>query len=300
MNSLSKLVVVLGPTATGKSDLAVLLAKKFGGEVISADSRQVYKGLDIGAGKITKREMRGVTHHMLDVASPKRQFSVAQFKQKGEKVIRDMVRRGKLPIICGGAGFYIQALTDGIILPEVKPDQKLRKILGRKTVRELFALLKKLDPVRAQSIEKSNPRRLIRAIEIARSLGKSPPLGVRRPTEYDVLFVGLDMPDEKLKERIAVRAHKRMHAGMVAEAKRLHLQGLSYRRMEELGLEYRYLAQYLKGELTKEDLEREIKKGNWRYAKRQRMWFKRDERIKWFTPNQNKKIGQEVARFLGS
>src|SRR3989344_2626769 len=133
-----KILVIIGPTATGKSELAVKLAKKYNGEVISADSRQVYKGLDIGTGKITKKEMRGIRHHMLDIVSPKKVFNVADWKKETEKIISDIVLQGKLPVICGGTGFYIQSIVDGLVLPEVPPNKILRKKLERKGSRELL------------------------------------------------------------------------------------------------------------------------------------------------------------------
>ena len=139
-----KLLVILGPTASGKSDLAILLAKKFDGEVVSADSRQVYKGLDIGTGKITKREMRGIPHHLLDVAHPRNIFTVTKWQRLAEKAIADIVRRGKLPIVVGGTGFYIQAIVDDINVPEVKPNKALRAQLEQKTAALLFTMLKNL------------------------------------------------------------------------------------------------------------------------------------------------------------
>ncbi len=168
----NKLIVILGPTASGKSELAVKLAKKFNGEIISADSRQVYKGLNIGTGKITKKEMKGIGHHLLDVASPKRKFTVAQFQKLAFKKIREIQRRGKTPFLVGGTGFYIQSVVDNISIPEVTPNWKLRKALEKKNTEELFSMLKKLDPARAKTIDSKNPRRLTRAIEIASAEGR--------------------------------------------------------------------------------------------------------------------------------
>lgn len=293
-----KLVVVLGPTATGKSDLAVTLAKKFGGEVISADSRQVYQGLNIGTGKITKKEMRGVPHHLLNVANPKRQFTVAEYKEFGDKILEDVWRRNKLPIVCGGTGFYIQALIDGIVLPEVPPNKRLRKQLEKKSAGELFLILKKLDVRRAREIDAKNPRRLIRAIEIAKHLGNVPYLGVRLPSGRKVLKIGIDIPDEELKKRIRMRLLARIKKGMVAEAKRLHQQGLSWKRMEELGLEYRYLARHLQRKITKEQMIERLGSEIWHYAKRQRTWFKRDKRITWFLPQEKQNIMTITKNFL--
>ncbi len=293
-----KIIVILGPTATGKSDLAVFLAKKFEGEVISADSRQVYEGLDIGTGKITKREMRGVPHYLLDVANPKRIFTVSQYKKLGEKSLQNIWRRGKLPIICGGTGFYIQALVDGIILPEVPPNKKIRKQLEKKSVPELFVILKKLDPRRAKEIDHKNPRRLIRAIEIAKYLGKVPRLKTQPAKNTAILQIGIDIPDKILKEWIEKRLKTRVQKGMIGEAVRLHRQGLSWKRMEELGLEYRFLARYLEKKINKKQMVDELAQAIWRYAKRQRTWFKRDKRIRWFLPKQKENIKRLVGKFL--
>ncbi|MBI3632711.1 MAG: tRNA (adenosine(37)-N6)-dimethylallyltransferase MiaA, partial [Candidatus Vogelbacteria bacterium] len=171
-----KILVVLGPTATGKSDLAVKLAEKFNGEVISADSRQVYKGMDIGSGKITRREMKQIPHHMLDIISPKKVFTVSDFKKLTEEKIKDILRRDKLPIICGGTGFYIQSIINDLNIPEVTANIPLRKKLEKWSIDRLNAELKKLDSNRASGIDNKNPVRLIRAIEIATAIGKIPKL----------------------------------------------------------------------------------------------------------------------------
>ena len=304
-----RILVIVGPTATGKSDLAVFLAKKLGGEIVSADSRQVYKGLDIGTGKVPRDPTRstlhagrfmyrGIPHHLLDIVNPKRVFTVSQYKKLGEKALQDIWWRGKLPIICGGTGFYIQALVDGIILPEVPPNKKLRKQLEKKSVTELFAILKKLDPRRAKEIDRKNHRRLIRAVEIAKYLGKVPRLKVQAPKNTDILQIGIDMPDKILKERIEKRLKVRIKKGMIQEAVHLHHQGVSWRRMEELGLEYRYLARYLEKKITKKQMTDELAQAIWKYAKRQRTWFKRDKRIKWFKPEQKKRIEKLAGKFL--
>lgn len=275
------LIVILGPTASGKSALAVEVARRVRGEVVSADSRQVYRGLNIGSGKITKREMKGVPHHLLDVVNPKRQFSVAQYKKRADKVIEDIVKRGKVPILCGGTGFYIDAVAENIILPEVLPNQALRKKLAGKSASELYIMLKKLDPARAKTIEKENPRRLIRAIEIAKALDKVPK--VKSSTKkYKVIYFGLN-PDEKtLRKNIHARLISRMKKGMIAEVKKLHEAGLSWKRLEELGLEYKYLALYLQNKITKEEMLLEIEAKSWQFAKRQIRWFKRNKKIRWF------------------
>ncbi|MFH1308388.1 MAG: tRNA (adenosine(37)-N6)-dimethylallyltransferase MiaA, partial [Patescibacteria group bacterium] len=147
-----KLITILGPTASGKSDLAVKLAKEFNGEIISADSRQLYKEMNIGTGKITKKEMKGIKHYLLDISTPKKQITITEFKEKAEKAIKEIYKKNKIPILCGGTGFYIQAITENIIIPRVKPDKNLRKELEKKTIKQLFEQLKKLDPKRSKSI----------------------------------------------------------------------------------------------------------------------------------------------------
>ena len=292
-----KIVAVLGKTATGKSDLAVLLAQKWGGEVISADSRQIYRGLDLGSGKITKKEMRGIPHHLLDVTSPKKQFSVSEYKNLADKAIGEIISRGKLPIICGGTGLYIDAVLKNIVVPEVPPNKKLRKVLEKKTISQLFTILKKLDSRRAKEIDANNPRRLIRAIEIATALGSIPYLEVQPPS-WDALKIGIDLPDEVLKKKVHARLLVRIKKGMVAEVKNLHKNGLSWKRLESLGLEYKYLALYLQNKITKNEMLLGIEKNTWQYAKRQATWFKRDREIKWFRPSEKVKISKEAGEFL--
>lgn len=296
-----KIIVVLGPTASGKSDLAVELAKKFNGEIISADSRQIYKGLDIGSGKITKKEMKNIPHYLLDVVSPKSVFTVSQFKNKSDKVIQDILKRGKTPIVAGGTGFYIQSIVDNIVLPEVKPNLKLRKELEKKSVDELANILKKLDKDRAREIDLKNPRRLIRAIEIATELGKVPELKIPRNRvsgDLGVLQIGIKTDDDILKNRIASRFEKRVRAGIVKEAEDLHKNGLSWKRMNEVGLAHKYIALYLQGKITKSEMIENSIREEWQYAKRQKTWFKRDKRIEWFGLEGKNKIFESVKNFL--
>lgn len=277
------ILVILGPTASGKSDLAVTLAKKLNGEVVSADSRQVYKGLDIGTGKITKKEMKGVPHYLLDVANPKDTFTVDLFQKHAYQVIDNIIARGKLPIVCGGTGFYIQSIVDGIILPQVAPNKALRLKLAPLPTEKLFALLTKMDPKRAKTMkeknEQNNKVRIIRAIEIAKALGASPK--IKTEPRYDSIQIGIKWSDELLKARINKRLDMRIADGMIKEAETLHEKGLSWKRMEQLGLEYRYLAYYLQNKISKEEMARQLKSLIWQYAKRQMVWFKRDQRIAW-------------------
>lgn len=307
-----KIIVVLGPTATGKSDLAVSVAKNIkkignkilnkkdgiGAEIISADSRQVYIGMDLGTGKITKKEMLGVHHHMLDICSPKKQFTVDHYQKMAEEKIKKILENNRIPIICGGTGFYIDALVSGMKFPNVPINKKLRVDLHKKSTEELFKILCKLDKNRADSIDKNNPVRLIRAIEIATALGKVPKMDsekmnyIAENSKYDVLYIGLDWPDEILKEKIHTRITKRFKAGMLNEAKKLKADGLSYKKMRMFGLEYRWLADLLENKVNREEFISGLNTDTWHYVKKQRIWFKRNKNINWITPD---KDGQKIA-----
>ncbi len=280
-----KLIVILGQTASGKSEMAIKLAKKFNGEVVSADSRQVYKGMDIGTGKVTKKEMKGIPHYLLDVASPKKRFTVVQYRKLALKAINKIFRKGKIPILCGGTAFYIQAVVDGIVIPEVKPDWKLRKELEKKTAKELFAKLKKLDPKRAKTIEKENKRRLIRALEIVIKTKKPVPVFKKRPLPYPVLMMGIKKEKEELKKLIKKRFLIWLKQGFLRKVLKLKNPpaggGLSWHRIEEFGIHYRVAAQYLQGKINKQEFIKKSLTELQNYAKRQMTWFKRDERIIW-------------------
>jgi MiaB/RimO family radical SAM methylthiotransferase len=268
-----KIIVILGPTSSGKSDMAVKLAKKFNGQIISADSRQVYKGMDIGTGKISKKEMKGIPHHLLDVISPKTKFNVIQYRKLALSAIDKIFKEGKLPIICGGTGFYIQAVIDGIIIPEIKPDWNLRKKLEKQTNQELFKKLKKIDPKRAETIDKNNKRRLIRALEIVIKTKKPIPLLQKQPLAYPTLILGIKKQKQELKELIKKRLLKRLKQGMVKEVKKLRKSGISWKKLEEFGMEYRFVAQHLQNKITYERMVNAIQKENEHYAKRQMTWF---------------------------
>jgi tRNA dimethylallyltransferase len=296
---LPKVIVILGQTSTGKSDFAVEVAKTIHGEIISADSRQVYKGMDLGTGKISKKEMQKIPHHLLDIASPKKTFSVTLFKRKADRKIKEIIQKKNIPILCGGTGFYIDAVVDGIILPEVPANQKLRLSLSKKSAQELFTILTKLDSARAQTIDAHNPVRLIRAIEIAKAQGSSPKI-IKEP-QYDVLKIGLTIPDTILKEKIKTRLLARIKKGMLQEIKNLHTQGVSWKRMHTLGLEYRYGALYLQNKITREEMIEKLEVEIWHYAKRQKTWFKRDNHIVWIDPreiHEKAKALKKVKEFL--
>src|SRR3989338_603844 len=290
MKMKEKVLVIVGPTASGKTKLAVGLARRFNGEIVSADSRQVYRGMDIGTGKDLK-EYGTIKYYCIDIASPKRQFTVAQFKRCAEAAIQDIVKRGRLPIVVGGSGLYISALVDGLQLQTGKPDAEIRKRLGKKTLVQLLALLKRVDLTTYKVIDKKNRRRVERALEIYYQTGKRKSQIARRTVSpYDFLQIGVVVPKEKLKKNIAKRLQQRLEqAGMIDEVRRLRRQGVNFKRLEDFGLEYRYIARYLQKKITYEEMVEQLQKAIWQFSKRQMTWFKRDPRIIWVT------IGREAV-----
>ncbi len=281
------LISVVGPTASGKSELAVQIAKRFGGEIISADSRQIYKGMDIGSGKVEGKwknkvfTYKGIPHYLIDEASPKVQYSVARFQKQAHKIIENIYKRGNLPIICGGTGLWADSIVYGTTLPEVKPNAQLRKQLSKLTTARMFSKLQKLDPVRAKTIDKHNPRRLIRALEIVMSTGK--PVPQTQQTEiYQTIWAGLNPGKEALDKKIAKRLDARVKSGLAKEVANLKKSGVSWKRLESFGLEYKFMALELQKKLTKQAAKELLLTAIKQYAKRQMTWWKRNKNINWF------------------
>lgn len=297
-----KILVIVGPTASGKSALGVSLAKRLKGEIISADSRQVYKGLDIGTGKITKKEMRGIPHHLLDIVSPKKTVTAQEFTEKARSAINAISKKARLPLVVGGTGFYIDSLLGRITLPDVPPNKKLRESLHKKNATALYTQLKKLDAKRAKAMssqsERNNKVRLVRAIEIAKATTSTIKISRRRLDIFDVLWIGISPEQKLLEKKIEKRLSARIKQGMIQEAKRLRKNHLSLKRMESLGLEYRSLARFLKGVISKEELEAELFRDIRRYAKKQRAYWKRNTDIMWFKPTDTAKIRRKVTEWL--
>jgi len=288
-------LVIVGPNGSGKSKLAVQLALAFQGEIISADSRQVFKGCTIATGKIPRAARKGIPHHCLDVADPTRQYSVARFIKDSSHAMQDIAARKRTPIVCGGTGFWIDALVRGLVFPQVHPDASLRRKLSRLSAAKLFQKLRRKDPFRAKTIDRHNPRRLIRALEIVEKLGRPVPQ-VIATNPYRALWLGIGVPKERLQRLIHRRVAERLSQGMISEARRLHKRGVSYRRMRELGLEYRVLADYLTGKLDKKMLARRIEYEDMQYAKRQMTWLKRNPDTHWVrSPAEAKRL---VKQFL--
>lgn len=278
-SKLPKIIVIVGATASGKSALAIQLAKKFNGEIVSADSRQVYRGMDIGTGKVSKAEQKQVKHWLIDIISPKTNFSAAQFKKRADKIIENILKREKLTMIVGGTGFWIKAVVDNVEFPKVKPDWKLRRKLEKKSAAALFKMLQNLDHHRAAEIDQFNKVRLIRAVEIAGSLGKVPKIKIN--PRYEALQLGISWPKEILNKRIKERFDKRLEQGMIKEVKNLRKNRISWKRLESFGLEYRWIAKYLQKKITFEEMKEKLFQEIKNYAKRQMTWFNKDKRIHW-------------------
>ncbi len=297
--SRNKTLVLCGQTGTGKSGLAIELAQHFNGEVISADSRQVYSGLDINSGKIGAHEMNGIPHHMLDVVDLHHDFSVVEYVEQAQKVIANIHSRGKLAIVCGGTGQYINALTMPTSFPAVPANPILRAELEQIIPSELFDILKERDPVRAENIDPNNKVRLVRALEIIETLGSVPPLTTTDSTNNEFLMIGLAMPKDELVERIRIRIDNSLN-NMIREVEQLHNElHIPWPRLHRLGLWPDLVAQHVQGNLSRDELIEKMNTETWQYAKRQKTWFQRDTRIQWFHPvSDMEKILDAVADFL--
>lgn len=274
MNEIRKIIVVAGPTASGKSDFAVNLALQNNGEIISADSRQIYRGLDIGTGKITTEEMKGVPHHMLDIVDVGTEFSVSEYARLAKPILEDIFAREKTPIICGGTGQYIDALIYDIELPAVPPNQRLREELEKIDVDELYKELAEKDPYRADDVDRYNKVRLIRALEIVHELGFVPPLAEPKLL-YETEFYLMAPSRELIRNRIEKRLLSRLDHGMLDECKKLVERGVTHEELEKLGLEYRYMSRHLRGEISRDQMIEELKNKICQYAKRQDTWNKK-------------------------
>lgn len=278
--ALPKLIVILGTTACGKSGLGVELARHVGGEIVSADSRQVYRGLDLGTGKVTEEEMGGVPHHLLDVVDPNESYSVAQFQRDAYAAIDDILARGKVPLLVGGTGLYVRAVAEGYTFRDSQPDPALRAELEGKSAEELYAMFREKTGRTLTGGEENNRHRLVRTLEkvlAGEDLTEAP-----RDPHYQVLQLGMTYPREELCRRIDERLIRRLDDGMVEEVERLREAGATDAFLEGLGLEYRYILWYLTGKLPdREALIDELGRAIKRFAKRQMVWFKKDRDVLW-------------------
>ena len=294
---MQKLIVIMGTNASGKSNLGVALAKRFGGEVVSADSRQVFRGLDLGSGKITPEEMQGVRHHLLDVCEPGEFFSMHDFQRLAYQAIDDIAARGKVPFLVGGTGLYVASVTEGYVLSDVAPDLSYRAEMEKLTTPELYARVQALDP--DTDVDPKNRNRVMRILEKAHDGDtlKEP----NRP-RYDCLKLGVSWESDILRARIDERLDRRLREGMIEEVQGLLDAGVSVEFLDKLGLEYRFITRYLTGEIaSREEMIALLATAIKQFAKRQRIWFRRDRDIHYLdmTADPLSEAAALIEEFLG-
>lgn len=298
MESKRPLVIITGPTASGKTALSIELAKQIGGEIISADSMQVYRHMDIGSAKVTKEEMDGVPHHLIDVLEPSEEFNVVRFQEMARKAMEEIYERGKIPIIAGGTGFYIQALLYDIDFTETDENNSIREELEQKARTEgaavLHDMLREIDPESAEAIHENNVKRVIRAIEFYRQTGKKISDHNRQEREksspYQFLYYVIDLPRELLYSRIEQRVDQMVEQGLVEEVKALQAMGCTRDMVSMQGLGYKEILDYLNGQLTLDEAVYVLKRDTRHFAKRQLTWFRRERDVRWL----------ELETFAGS
>ncbi len=280
-------LVIAGPTASGKTALAVELAKKYNGEVVSADSMQIYKRMDIGTAKPDKAEMAGVVHHMIDIAEPEDSFSVADYVDMAHKVIADIVSRKKLPIVAGGTGLYINSLIDDADFSKAPSNDAIKdelyELFEKEGAEPLLEMLKEVDPVSYERIHPNNIKRVIRAIEFYRTnnrpLSEQSDENQKKDSRYNPLMLMINPKREVLYERIEKRVDIMIERGLIDEVKRLSAEGLTKKNQSMQGIGYKEVLEYLNGFMTMSEMIRILKRNSRRYAKRQFTWFKRDPRM---------------------
>lgn len=288
-----KILAVVGPTASGKTALGIFLAKKFNGEIISVDSRQIYKGMDIGTAKvqgmrlIDKKnrsfyEVEGVRHYGIDLVEPDKVFSVAEFKEYALEVINEILGRGHLPILVGGTGFYVQAIIENLDIPQMAPNFVLREALEKQDLKELIARLQEIDPISAAKVDLKNKRRVIRALEVATNTGESFAGNWKKGEAlFEVLRLGITQGREVLYKRIDERVEEQVRTGLIEETKKLIEKWLHWSLPSMTGIGYREIGMYLRGEITLVKAKELIKFRTHDYARRQLTWFKKDKTIHW-------------------
>ncbi len=300
--SVHKLLVIVGPTAVGKTDIAIQLALKLNGEIISADSMQIYRGMDIGTAKPTLEEQAGIPHHLIDVVDPGEPFSVADFQALARAKIDEISARGRLPILAGGTGLYVRAVIDPYNFIPAETDWKMREKLRRQAqevgLASIYQWLSEVDPVAADRIHPNDARRIIRALEVYQTTGKplsfwEQQVDTDRPL-YDLLMIGLNRPRQELYQRINLRVDKMVEAGLLDEARRLLAQGLDEKFIANQAIGYKEFFPYLKGQETLDEAMERLKQNTRRYAKRQLTWFRADPRIQWVQIT----VGRQTAEIV--
>ncbi len=292
-------IAIVGPTASGKTAISIEIAKHFNGEIISADSRQIYKGLDIGTSKVTTEEMRGIPHHLIDIIEPTEKYTGVDFVNDATMEITNIINRQHTPIIAGGTFFYLDLLRGKQQSAPVPINKSLRDELETLSTEELLTQLQKSDPDRASTIDTQNRRRIIRSLEIIESLGKVPKV---TPIEspYNWLIIGLTVGKEQLRSYYKQRLSEWLDRGFQTEIEKLLKTGISKEQFHELGFEYILMLSYIEKDITLKELQEKFVQKNWQYAKRQLSWLKRDNDIAWFKPEENTAIIQHVKTFITS
>ncbi|PFO05789.1 tRNA (adenosine(37)-N6)-dimethylallyltransferase MiaA [Bacillus sp. AFS076308] len=301
MDSKQKLLVIIGPTAVGKTNLSIEMAKRYNGEIISGDSMQIYRGMDIGTAKITKEEMQGIPHHLIDIKEPEENFSVAEFQLLVRAKINEIAKRGKLPIIVGGTGLYIQSVIYDYQFSDVPGDEAFRLELEERVKQigndALYKELQAVDPESAAQIHPNNVRRVIRALEIFHLTGKTMQEYQRKQQPdlmYETALVGLTMDREKLYERINLRVDIMVKQGLLDEVKSLYNQGLrDCQSIQAIG--YKEIYDYLDEKVTWDDAVEQLKQNSRRYAKRQLTWFRNKMDVKWFDMTYVNDLAKKIA-----
>ncbi len=283
-----KIVCVVGPTASGKTDFAIDLAQKQNGEVVSCDSMQIYRYMNIGTAKPTLEEMRGVPHHMLDFVDPRESYSVANFVKDARVCIEDILNRGKLPVLCGGTGLYIDSIVNQIEFTEADGDpeyrEELKKLAEKEGVLAVHQLLREMDPVAAEQIHPNNLKRVIRALEIQKTTGLTKSEAdrqARKPSVYEAEFFGMELEREELYRRIELRVDRMLEKGLLQEVENLLARGIPSTATAMQAIGYKELVAYFNGNQTLQEAIEQIKQESRRYAKRQMSWFRRNEKIFW-------------------
>ena len=296
-----KVIVICGPTASGKTALSIELAKKINGEIVSCDSMQIYKEMDIGTAKPTKEEMQEIPHYMINTIFPNERYSVADYKKDAKKAIREIIKKGKVPIIVGGTGLYVDSLIYEIEYPDIKFDEKYRQELEEQVrkdgLEKLYNKAKKIDPEAMLKISSNDKKRILRVLEIYKATGKTKTEQERKSREkepeFDYLVYGLNMPREKLYERINLRVDIMIKQGLIKEVEEIYKKYNEFPTAMQ-GLGYKEVVEYLEGHLTKEEMIEKIKQETRRYAKRQMTWFRKNKQTIWLDTENTKQNNLQI------
>ena len=298
-----KVIVICGPTASGKTTLSIQLAQKINGEIISSDSMQIYKDMNIGTAKPDQQEMQGIKHYLLDFVEPNQRYSVADYKKDAENAIEDILQKGKVPIIVGGTGLYVDSLIYGIEYPNIEFDENYRKELERRVEKEglekLYEKAKKIDPQAMKKISRNDQKRILRVLEIYNATGKTKTEqeieSRKNEVKYDYRVFAINMDREKLYDRINKRVDIMIQKGLIEEVENL-LKKYNEFPTAMQGLGYKEVVEYIQGKVLKEDMIENIKRESRRYAKRQITWFKKNKQTIWIEPQDLQKILDEIHK----